>query len=315
VQCLDAVTGEVKWVFFAGGPVRMAPTVVNGKVYTGADDGTVYCLDAATGLELWKYSASGAKNYLVPNNGRAVSPWAVRSGVLVDQGVAYFASGIFPSEGVYLTAVDAQTGVKQWQAEHINEGTMQGYMLMSPSRIFVPNGRGNPYYYNRSNGAKLGQYSDGEADGSFALLVDNSLYFGRAGRTTGRLAEANATGSDVISTISDGNAIVVAKGINYLLYDTKIVAKNRSTGAQLWSVNQAYPHSMIVAGNTLFVGGDDRVAGFDIETGTQLWSSPVTGKALGLAVSDGKLYVSTDQGLLYAFTAPSAGKQSQFKVR
>ncbi len=82
-----------------------------------------------------------------------------------------------------------------------------------------------------------------------------------------------------------------------------------------WSENEAYPHTMIVAGNTLYAGGDDRVAGFDITTGNKIWSSPVTGKALCLAVSGGKLFVSTDQGLLYAFTPNPTGKQSQFKVR
>jgi len=315
VQCLDAVTGEVKWIFFAGGPVRMAPTVVDGKVYVGADNGTVYCLNAVTGDELWAYTAAGSKNYLVPNNGRAVSPWAVRSGVLVDGGLAYFASGIFPSEGVYLTALSAETGVKQWQTEHVNQGTMQGYMLMSPTRIFVPNGRGNPYYYSRSNGAKLGQYSDREASGTFALLVGNSLYFGRAGRTQGELAEGNATGGDIIAKIADGNAIVVDNDINYLLYDTKIEAKKRSDGSLLWSKNVTFPHTMIVTGNTVYAGGDDRVAGFDRTTGNQVWSAPVTGKALGLAVSAGKLFVSTDRGLLYAFTPRPDGKQSQFKVR
>jgi len=72
---------------------------------------------------------------------------------------------------------------------------------------------------------------------------------------------------------------------------------------------------MILAGNTLYAGGDDKVAAFDISDGSLIWNSSVTGKALGLAVAGGKLYVSTDRGLLYAFTEPTAGKQSQFKVK
>lgn len=318
VQCLKASTGEPQWIFFTEGPVRMAPTYANGKVFVGSDDGAVYCLDASHGSLVWKYTAAGSSNYLVPNNGQAVSPWAVRSGVLVDQGVAYFAAGIFPSEGVYLSAVDALTGVRSepghWQTFHQNQGSMQGYMLMSPARIFIPGGRSNPYYFNRTNGVLQGQYNDREASGSFALLTGDSLYFGRSGRTVGRLAEGGQTGS-VISTISDGNAIVVADGVNYLLWDNKIAAQNRASKVAIWSVNESYPHTMILAGNTVYVGGDDKVAGFDAATGNKVWSSPVDGKALGLAVSDGRLYVSTDKGLLYAFSQAQSSPQSMLKIR
>ena len=49
VYCLDARTGKPRWTFFTGGPVRLAPTVWQGKVYVGSDDGFVYCLDARPG--------------------------------------------------------------------------------------------------------------------------------------------------------------------------------------------------------------------------------------------------------------------------
>ena len=49
VYALDAATGDVRWTFFAEGPVRFAPTVVDKKVYFGSDDGYAYCLDAKDG--------------------------------------------------------------------------------------------------------------------------------------------------------------------------------------------------------------------------------------------------------------------------
>lgn len=46
VYCLDAATGAVRWATFTGEPVRLAPTVWQGNVYVGSDDGHVYCLSA-----------------------------------------------------------------------------------------------------------------------------------------------------------------------------------------------------------------------------------------------------------------------------
>jgi len=313
IHCLNVVTGEPKWSFFTDGPVRMAPTWDSGKIYAGSDDGAAYCLDAITGALVWKYTPAGTNNYLVPNNGHPVSPFAIRSSVLVDQGVAYFAAGIFPSEGVYLCAVDALTGLRttasHWQTLHVNQGSMQGYILLSPTRVYMPGGRSNPFYFNRSNGALLGQYNDREASGTFALLAGNSLFFGRAGRTIGHITEGGQAG-DNLATYTDGNAMVVTATRSYLLSDTALAALDRATRAQIWSKAAAYPHALILAGTTLYAGGDNQVAAFDSANGNKLWSAPVQGRALGLAVAGGKLFVSTDLGFLHAFVQDQTRQQS-----
>ena len=56
VHCLDASSGEEKWVAFAGGAVRLPPTLVGGRAYFGADDGYAYCVDSSSGEEVWKTS-------------------------------------------------------------------------------------------------------------------------------------------------------------------------------------------------------------------------------------------------------------------
>ncbi len=39
VHCLDVLDGNEVWSFFTGGPIRLAPSVVDGRVYIGSDDG------------------------------------------------------------------------------------------------------------------------------------------------------------------------------------------------------------------------------------------------------------------------------------
>ena len=109
VYSLDAATGTVRWTFRTGGPVRLAPTVRDARVYVGSDDGCAYCLQAADGKEVWRFRAAPNARKLL-GHGKMISAWPLRTGVLVDAGVAYFAAGIFPSEGIYVYGVRAGDG-------------------------------------------------------------------------------------------------------------------------------------------------------------------------------------------------------------
>jgi outer membrane protein assembly factor BamB len=62
---LDAYTGDKIWNFTIDHYVRSSCAVVNGRVFTGADDGYFYCLDAETGEQIWKVSAGGHFPYLL----------------------------------------------------------------------------------------------------------------------------------------------------------------------------------------------------------------------------------------------------------
>jgi len=59
--------------------------------------------------------------------------------------------------------------------------------------------------------------------------------------------------------------------------------------------------SLILAGDTLFAGGDGKVIAYDAKDGKQVWAADVAGKAYGLAVADGRLFVSTDLGAIHCF--------------
>ena len=72
-----------------------------------------------------------------------------------------------------------------------------------------------------------------------------------------------------------------------------------------------YPHSMILTRDKVFAGGKGRVAGFETRKGRIAWEAKVRGNAYGLAAASGRLYVSTDDGSIYCFTAPGGGKEAR----
>jgi len=106
VTALDIRTGDVKWRFPTGGPVRFAPAAWNNKVYVVSDDGFLYCLDANKGKLLWKFRGAPAAGKVL-GNGRLISTWPARGGPVLADGTVYFAAGIWPFMGVFLYALDA----------------------------------------------------------------------------------------------------------------------------------------------------------------------------------------------------------------
>lgn len=189
LHCLDSISGKTQWTFATGGPIRLAPTVDDGRVYFGSDDGHVYCLDALQGDLIWKHRAGPADEWLLAR-GEMISRWPVRTGVLVDQGIAYYGAGIFPHEDVFLYAVDAITGKVIWQQDNIsaldagrNDLSPQGYLLASDNFLFVPSGRSLPAVFDRKTGDFLYKrtYSwrttaGGVIGGVQALVADQQLY-------------------------------------------------------------------------------------------------------------------------------------------
>ncbi len=83
-------------------------------------------------------------------------------------------------------------------------------------------------------------------------------------------------------------------------------------GKQMGSTNwielpiQGQPAALIVAGNSAVVGGQDCVLSVDLATRAVTWKADVAGAACGLAVADGRLFVSTDRGRIYCFRAGPA---------
>ncbi len=122
ITAFDTGTGEEKWRFYTEGPVRFAPVAWKGKVYVSSDDGYLYCLNAANGTLLWKFRGTPKerpdRRHL--GNSRLISYWPIRGGPVLEDGKIYFAAGIWPTLGVFITALDAETGQFLWMNEKLN---------------------------------------------------------------------------------------------------------------------------------------------------------------------------------------------------
>jgi len=220
IYCLDANSGSELWSYFTGGPVRLAPAYADGMLYTGSDDGVVYCHNAENGELIWKINTAEGRRFL-PGNERVISISPIRTGVLVDKGVAYFCSGMFPNEGVDLYAVDAGDGKVLWKSKHIGLSP-QGYLLASEKNLYIPTGRTTPHIFSRKDGKHLGRF-DGNG-GTYAILVDDQVIYG--GGDEGVLNYRNSHNDDQIASFL-GLQILVRDDISYLRSETELSAISR----------------------------------------------------------------------------------------
>ena len=334
VRAVDLATGRSLWRFVTGGPVRLAPQIDNGHVYFGSDDGLAYCVDLKTGDLVWKFvGAPHAEQFL--GNGRMMSRWPIRTGVLVDDGVAYFLAGMWATEGVFAYAVDSTSGKLIWCNDTC------GYAGVDYNRLLTPENAGDMRHgVHDGDFGVYGLTPQGALAVTGDVLIVPNGYNSPAGldRKTGRLlfAEPSAgTGGHWVMT--DGDAF-------YSIYQHRnrrilMMKKDARTGARLHlhhhsirnvtTVPNTVPHlnhevgrtrvlmregraisrnafSLVLAGKTLVVGRDGYVTARDRETDAELWRGKVDGKAYGLAVADGRVIATTDRGTVYCFATKAS---------
>jgi len=115
MTALDEKTGTQLWTFTAGGRVDTPPTLHDGTVLFGSNDGWVYCLSAADGRLVWRFRAAPEDRRTMVDN-QLESVWPVHGSVLVMDGVAYFAAGrsVYLDGGIWLYGADTVTGRKMY---------------------------------------------------------------------------------------------------------------------------------------------------------------------------------------------------------
>ncbi|MHC5053935.1 MAG: outer membrane protein assembly factor BamB family protein [Planctomycetota bacterium] len=340
VRCLDAATGRELWAFVTEGPVRLAPAVAGGAVYVGSDDGRLYCLDAATGRERWR-ALVGPRDERLPGNGRMISRWPVRCGIAVDDGIVYCAGGVFPTEGAWLCAFDAGSGEARWRAKI--DICPQGPMALSSDRIVVPTGRTAPALFDRRNGRKLGTL--GKVGSTLSLAPGDMIAHGPSengrihvcdpakGAAIAELPGCRLVASGDMLYVLDREGVRAIARAEFIELGKQITAlsrkrkrspdeerrlkdlKARRDACLRWKAPVKARYSLVHAGDTLVAGGDGAVTMLRADTGRVAWTGRVEGKAYGLAVAAGRLYVSTDRGAIHCFGARAGGAATRTRPR
>jgi outer membrane protein assembly factor BamB len=329
VVCLDAATGKQRWEFVAGAAVNRSPMHWDGKVYAGSDDGCVYCLDAKAGHELWKYQAAPTDRQLLAY-GKMISSWPVRTDILVENGVAYFSAGVFPHDGTFVYALDANTGKLLWrngtQCEDGHQLSLApgGYLYVTAKDIWVPKDfrgfsrvfYGSPTPFRREDGVFVNGFGTSKEEDPERPKVDNLIFWPLYGverngiRFTGDLAW-KVDGEEKARQVVWQNPI---EG-RWVDFDSAVGVRGKRDVIFRYDPDTC---SVIMAGDTIYHAAletdPNKGVGSGIyarlpKDGTVLWSTEIPERANQLMVAGGRLFVGTRRGTIYCFA--SQADQSQ----
>ncbi len=362
VYALDAAKGRQAWEFFTAGPVRFAPAFSEGRLLAASDDGHLYALDAVDGRLLWKVRG-GPRGDMLLGNDRMVSRWPARGGPVIADGTVYFGAGIWPSEGIFLYAVDPASGRVKWcndssgslemdqphpTARAKSGVAVQGYLAAQLDALIVPTGRAVPAVFDRKDGTlRYFHLQDNtHQGGSDVVAIDREFFndtsvfslddggsFGRTGLAVAAHPEYVVASAVGRLTVHDRRNLFVERWVTDRKGEKK---KAKSLAKPLWSLElpegfglkapspkgsgtpegkqmgstgyaspsiEGQPGSLIVAGDWAVIGGRDQVIAIDLPARKIAWKAAVEGSCCGLAVAEGRLYASTDRGVIHCFAA------------
>jgi outer membrane protein assembly factor BamB len=300
---LRAANGQLRWRKQVGSVV-CAPLVDRGMLYVGTNDGYLVALDAQTGEEKWRYQSRGPIEQTPASTNNLI---------------------IFANEADQVVALDAIDGKFKWQykSETPEEYTLRGHagVTVDGELAYTGFSNGTLVALRRDNGSVAWSTSlKAEADrfmdvDATPIVIDDVLYASSSSggvyaidKTTGfvrwRLpfydaSMPSATGN-VGGLATDGKVLYVSVadlGTYSIDLAGNIIWRVGARGGGEPATPVVFADMLVysLAGAGLFVA--DRKSGETLE-----YFDPGDGISARPAITgDGRLYVMSNRGILYAF--------------
>lgn len=341
----DMDTGVELWRYVVDGPVRFAPVVHKEHVYFVSDDGYLYCITAEDGTLVWRFRG-GPSDRMILGNERFIDTWPARGAPAIVEDTIYFAAGIWPFMGIFIHALDAQTGDIVWTNsssgavfdQHQHGGAYafggvapHGHIAVNGDVLLVAGGLTVPAVYDRLTGDFLyyRQSSNmvGKGAGGHAVYTQGDWFFNHDvmysledGAQFGPLPASVLTGDEIIGVsrgrlkAHDAQPEVREVEITDRLEGQAI--RKQYSMKETWraSVPEEFEKLFLRAGDLYYMASvDGAIAALRVDPGkeeaTVVWHEQVAGPVWTMLVADDKLIVVTESGRIYCYGENGSDKR------
>jgi outer membrane protein assembly factor BamB len=303
--------------------MKYPPASSGYKIFVGSGDGYVYSFNAI-GTPLWRFRTAPVER-TIPIYGTLSSTWPVGSGVLVQDGIVYAASGISNYDGTHVYALDADSGKIKWQQhssaykddDQLPMGgvSVQGPLLLHDDAIHFASGNTPPI---ASYALKDGKFKGSEASRGKDLYVRNGKVLGSGYPLYWRPEDDQFLSTMELETPNGVLILGMPQQNPAGTSELRMVPQGANAKAKnVWS-NPLFQEiaAVAIAKNAIVVTGLNRekkdpqkvraeLAALDINTGKVLWRHDLPGvpTAWGLAIADqgNRMVVTLMDGRVLAF--------------
>jgi outer membrane protein assembly factor BamB len=329
VVAIDEKTREERWRFTTGGRLDVPPTIYKGLCLIGSADGYVYCLRANDGELVWRYRV-GPSDVRITTYGQLSSKWPVVGGVLVVNDVAYVLAGrsCTTDGGLYLHAIDIATGNTLREEKRDRNMTVADILVSDGRRV----GKANTgLRWMSLIGGSVGDFKCLKSAGGTARVLDREWETPAAKHSYGKPNERELRSFlrkyGLLKTFGRTEGQLVAgcpeggKSFAYSCFKPRVVVCDEpmligyENNNEIWRIDLPKNYqveAMAFTDDVLFVAGVVNMHQPDKEG--FLWAiSPQEGIILkrvelsvppvseGMAIAQGKLYLTTRDGRLICF--------------
>ncbi len=314
VYAVDAETGAMKWRYPSterlNFNIKTGITVWENLVFFGGTDGNVYALDAEqNGRIVWRYPTSGP----------------VRSTPVVSDQTLFVGS-----DDNSLYAIDARSGVLSWDGGFRTRDDISAAPAISPGVVVFQSMDANIYAANTASGRIRWSFQLPVSPVRSAPIFAGNNIFLNAGNTiyglnskNGQIRYALQLPSDVCAPLAIAENTIVAVCRNKKMYAYEVTpAGVRSKWEAPAEIGASVIAAPTIAGDLIFVGcTKGMINAYSLETGQLMWSyiiapalagesnmqkADFTDIAAPVVVSNGSLFVLTDDGTLHCFRNSAA---------
>ena len=293
--------GGVRWRFQTRSAVRSTPAVTATRVFVGSGDSTLYALDRASGKPVWQFTSGGPVH----------SSPAVARGLVV---AATLGGRIF--------AVTESSGALRWSIQtgatlpkNISPAGDWDFYVSSPvvvdQTIVIGAGDGNVYALDLTTGKERWRVKTGGKVRATPSVKDGIVVVGGwDGRVyaielaTGKMRWVHHTVGDTLDLKREGydrraiqsTAAIADGNVFFGSRDDGFYAVDFATGERKW--RSSHRTSWVVGSPAVregraYVGSSDGhfIHAVEVESGRELWRTPVGSNVLSSPVLTGDLLV------------------------
>jgi outer membrane protein assembly factor BamB len=284
LYAFDLATGDLKWKF-KGGSFKASPSVLDGAIYVGDEDGTFWCVDAVKGIKRWSVEVDATIT-----------------------GGANFADDIvfFGAHDSTLYAFNRADGKPAWKYK-TKQGPIYGSAVVASGLTFMAGCDSNLHVVDVKTGKGISQIELGGQSGSTAAFHKGKLY---VPASPGQVEAVDLAKRKVVWSFEpqeaqafSGSAAVTDKLIVAGTDDGNVYALDLK-GAPVWTFatkKGRVESSPVIAGGRVYVGtSGGTLFVLDLDKGHEVQTLKLgKGITASAAVSDGCLVIGTTDGMLY----------------